>query len=104
MMTHASSACPSRTSFSVLVEMCSRGSAGRTSRSCVTSSGSRTAALIREPRIRVCGSPAPCGPQAGDDARHREDEADEPEDRHDEQDDPRQTQASEEEWTENEQE
>src|SRR3990170_4918505 len=76
MMTHASTTAPSRTSFSVHVEMYSRGSAGRMSRSCVTRSGRRTAAPNRGPRIRVAGSPLPEGREAHDHARHREDEPD----------------------------
>src|SRR2546427_8434198 len=79
MMTHASTTLPSRTSFSVHVEMYSVGSAGRTSRSCVTSSGRRTGAAKPGGEIRVAGSRAAVGREPHDDPDHREDEADEPE-------------------------
>src|SRR2546427_3169679 len=79
MMTHASTTLPSRTSFSVHVEMYSVGSAGRWSRSCVTSSGRRAGAAKPGGELRVAGSPAPVGREAHDDPDHREDEADEPE-------------------------
>src|SRR2546422_8381292 len=79
MITHASTTLPSRTSFSVHVEMYSVGSAGRTSRSCVTSSGRRTTAARPGSGISVAGSPAPDRRKANNDPDPREDEADEPE-------------------------
>src|SRR3972149_12212458 len=77
MITHASTTTPSRTSFSVHVEMYSRGFAGRMSRSCVTRSGRRTGAPNRRARIRVAGSPRAREEEAGRHADERHQVAEE---------------------------